>query len=112
MLDEKYIRGVRHFLIRWKGYEPESDTWEPESTLNCAELIADFKTKQKKKGKNKTKPVKAKKGREREDSSDQATWDENEDFEVIINPNITHKFFAAEVQLPVNCNCRFCRICG
>ncbi|XP_044269782.1 chromobox protein homolog 1-like [Tribolium madens] len=80
VLDEKVIRGVHHYLIRWKGYEPESDTWEPESTLNCPELIADFKNKQKKKGKSKA-------GRKRardsgKNSSTDETWDENEDFEV------------------------------
>jgi len=43
VVDEKMVRGVRHYLIRWKGYEPESDTWEPESTLDCADLIKKFK---------------------------------------------------------------------
>lgn len=78
MLDEKFIKGVRHFLIRWKGYEPESDTWEPESTLNCSELIAEFKAKQKKKGKAKL----AKKRSKESSNSDDQEWDENENFEV------------------------------
>lgn len=42
MLDEKMVKGQRLYLIRWKGYEEESDTWEPESTLNCADLISEF----------------------------------------------------------------------
>jgi hypothetical protein len=25
--------GVRQFLIRWKGYGPEADTWEPEVNI-------------------------------------------------------------------------------
>jgi hypothetical protein len=78
VLDEKFIKGVRHFLIRWKGYEPESDTWEPESTLNCSELIAEFKAKQKKKGKAKL----AKKRSKESSNSDDQGWDENENFEV------------------------------
>lgn len=78
VLDEKIIRGVRHYLIRWKGYEPESDTWEPESTLNCPELITEYKAKQKKKGKAKL-DKKKEKGKE---GNDEQTWDENDDFEV------------------------------
>ncbi|RZC42410.1 Chromo domain containing protein, partial [Asbolus verrucosus] len=78
VLDEKNIQGVRHYLIRWKGYEPESDTWEPESTLNCSELITEFKAKQKKKGKSKF----AKKKDRNNSANSDATWDENEDFEV------------------------------
>jgi len=31
------------FLVRWSGYGPESDTWEPRSNLtNCAQLIAEY----------------------------------------------------------------------
>lgn len=34
------MKCVRHYLIRWKGYGPESDTWE--ETLNCPEIITQF----------------------------------------------------------------------
>lgn len=77
-MEEKLIRGVRHYLIRWKGYEPESDTWEPENTLSCDELINDFKKQKKNKGK-----AKSSKKREKGDVG-KAKWDENEDFEVHI----------------------------
>ncbi|KAF5294597.1 hypothetical protein FQA39_LY13356 [Lamprigera yunnana] len=43
ILDEKMVKGVRYYLIHWKGYDEESDTWEPESTLECEELIKKFK---------------------------------------------------------------------
>uniref|UniRef100_A0A1Y1K501 Chromo domain-containing protein n=1 Tax=Photinus pyralis TaxID=7054 RepID=A0A1Y1K501_PHOPY len=43
IIDEKVVRGVIHYLIRWKGYDPESDTWEPENTLECPDLIKKFK---------------------------------------------------------------------
>lgn len=74
------IKGVKHFLIRWKGYEPESDTWEPESTLDCSELIAEFKSNSKKKDKTKSK------GRAKKRTASDApedTWNEDDDFEVI-----------------------------
>lgn len=75
VLDEKNIKGAKHFLIRWKGYEEESDTWEPEDTLDCKELIEEFKKKKKDKG---LKLFKKKK------ETKQQEWDENEDFEVKI----------------------------
>lgn len=32
------------FLIRWKGYSPDSDSWEPESHLkNCPKTLFDYK---------------------------------------------------------------------
>ncbi|CAH1973682.1 unnamed protein product [Acanthoscelides obtectus] len=78
VLDEKMVKGVRHYLIRWKGYEEESDTWEPENTLNCTDLIKDFK--EQKKNKKTAKPAKTKKKAGSENA--EADWDENEDFEV------------------------------
>lgn len=79
-MDEKLIRGIKHYLIRWKGYEEESDTWEPEDTLDCKELMNEFK---KKKKDNKGKPKSAKK-KEKKDVTE-PDWDENEDFEVNIS---------------------------
>lgn len=32
----------REFLIRWKGYTSEDDTWEAEENLNCPELIREY----------------------------------------------------------------------
>ncbi|PAA66028.1 hypothetical protein BOX15_Mlig017863g3 [Macrostomum lignano] len=34
--------GKRQFKIRWKGYGPEEDTWEPEENCDCTELIEEF----------------------------------------------------------------------
>nr|XP_023016577.1 chromobox protein homolog 1-like [Leptinotarsa decemlineata] len=81
------IGGVRHYLIRWKGYEEESDTWEPEDTLECADLIVEYKER-KKKGKaekGKKSPKKDKK------EPKPADWDENEDFEVDRILEVHHK---------------------
>lgn len=40
--------GATKFLIRWKGYDESSDTWENASDLNCPELIRKFNTQKKK----------------------------------------------------------------
>ncbi|XP_020286876.1 chromobox protein homolog 5-like isoform X2 [Pseudomyrmex gracilis] len=37
--------GTREFLIRWKGFSPAHDSWEPESNLNCPYLISRFMEK-------------------------------------------------------------------
>ncbi|KAK4490834.1 hypothetical protein RD792_001549 [Penstemon davidsonii] len=40
--NEKGKHGL-HFMVRWKGYGPDEDTWEPiEGLSNCQELIQDF----------------------------------------------------------------------
>ena len=36
----------REYLISWKGYTPDDDTWEPEHHLqNCPQLLKDYKSK-------------------------------------------------------------------
>lgn len=47
--DEKVVDGVKHYLVRWKGYKMDDDTWEPEPSLNCADLIAAYHEKKKNK---------------------------------------------------------------
>lgn len=42
IMDSKRIKGKLHYLIRWKGYSASSDTWEPENTLSCPDLINKF----------------------------------------------------------------------
>ena len=83
VLDEKVIQNVKHYLIRWKGYGSESDTWEPEGTLNCPELIKRYKSKNKKDNSTKKKRDKVNK-HEKKIKQPHAVedWDENEEFEV------------------------------
>lgn len=39
ILDHKNTRAGRKFLIRWKGYDSDDDTWEKESNLKCPEIL-------------------------------------------------------------------------
>ncbi|KAL1517509.1 hypothetical protein ABEB36_001265 [Hypothenemus hampei] len=80
ILNEKFIKGVKHYLIRWKGYTEESDTWEPENTLDCQDLIKDYQ--QKKKRKQDFGNKKKSKKHMRKSGESKGTWDENENFEV------------------------------
>lgn len=39
LIDDKMIRNIRYFRVRWKGYTPNDDTWERESNLKCAAIL-------------------------------------------------------------------------
>lgn len=57
IINKRTTKGKTKYLIRWKGFEESDDTWEPEETLNCPDLIRAFN---KKKG-NKKEAIKIKK---------------------------------------------------
>ncbi|XP_044761418.1 probable chromo domain-containing protein LHP1 [Coccinella septempunctata] len=82
VVDEKTIKGIRYYLIRWKGYGEESDTWEPASTLNCPEALQEYRKKKSntKSPGDKSKKVAANKVKK---TLEPQEWDENEDFEVV-----------------------------
>ena len=44
ILNKRIIRGKEKFLVRWKGYTAEEDTWESRENLeNAKELVEEFK---------------------------------------------------------------------
>lgn len=95
VLDVKTVKNTKHYLIRWKGYGSESDTWEPESTLNCGELIKEFLSKSpagSSKIKREDKKTKMKNGRRSlKSQTSPATWSETEEFEVDRILEVHHK---------------------
>ena len=43
ILNKRMIRGKEKFLVRWKGYMAEEDTWENRENLkNAKELVEEF----------------------------------------------------------------------
>ena len=47
ILQDKFIRGKQHFLVRWKGYSSAEDTWEPRHNLTHAkQILTDYLNQQ------------------------------------------------------------------
>lgn len=42
IVDSKLERGETFYLVKWKGWSSNDNTWEPESSLNCADLLAKY----------------------------------------------------------------------
>jgi len=43
ILNKRVVRGKKKFLVRWKGYMAEADTWESRKNLeNVKELVEEF----------------------------------------------------------------------
>ncbi|KAG5673044.1 hypothetical protein PVAND_003121 [Polypedilum vanderplanki] len=76
IIDKKTFKGKTKYRIRWKGFDEADDTWEPEETLNCPDLIKAFK---KKNAGSKKKPAKAGKKRKHHDTDDSEEDDDSDD---------------------------------
>ncbi|GAU90535.1 hypothetical protein RvY_02939-2 [Ramazzottius varieornatus] len=65
-------RKTEEYLVRWKGYESEDDTWEPKESLDCPDLLKAFLKEQ----------AEASDG-EREEEEDEKTDDDVENAEEV-----------------------------
>lgn len=101
VVDEKMVKGVKYYLIRWKGYSEDSDTWEPENTLSCPDLVKKFNSNRKNDSSPKSKKIKEVKSKTKKKSIKERTskevkesdeeWDEDEEFEVERIVEVHHK---------------------
>ncbi|XP_042540407.1 chromobox protein homolog 3-like [Dipodomys spectabilis] len=46
IVDRRVVAGKVEYLLKWKGYSDAVNTWEPEETLDCVDLIRAFKNSQ------------------------------------------------------------------
>lgn len=43
ILDDKLIRGKRHYLVKWKGYDDTENTWEPTEHFNSLRVLWQYR---------------------------------------------------------------------
>lgn len=78
IIDHKTVRGKLQYLIRWKGYDADNDSWEPESTVNCPDIVARYNEKNLKPEK-KGKPKKVAKEADQDENEEPINEEEQED---------------------------------
>merc|ERR1711990_289868 len=61
ILDDKIEDGEKMYLIKWRGYSQDDNTWEPISNLDCPDNIANYEREKRKKKRRKTRKEKYKK---------------------------------------------------
>lgn len=42
ILDDKLINRKKHYLVRWKGFNEQHDSWEPKRNLHCNKVLKSY----------------------------------------------------------------------
>jgi RNase H-like domain found in reverse transcriptase/Reverse transcriptase (RNA-dependent DNA polymerase)/Integrase zinc binding domain/Chromo (CHRromatin Organisation MOdifier) domain len=42
LINKRKVEGVTEYLVRWKGFTEEDDSWEPTKNLHCPDLVKEF----------------------------------------------------------------------
>lgn len=58
IINKRLVDGKVQYLLKWKGYSEDENTWEPKENLECPELIAEFERNWEKKQEEKAKCAK------------------------------------------------------
>lgn len=83
IVGDKTEGGEKHYLVRWKNYGSNDDTWEPVSNLDCPDIISNYEANKVKKPKKETKTAKKEpkgeppKKKKREDDSGPRGFERN-----------------------------------
>lgn len=55
-VDKRITNGKVEYLLSWRGYGPEENTWEPKANLDCPDVIKAFEDSLKEKKRSATGP--------------------------------------------------------
>lgn len=59
IVDSRIVAGKKQYLLKWKGYSDEHNTWEPKENLKCPKLIKAFEMEAERKERERNEKRKA-----------------------------------------------------
>lgn len=42
IIGDKVLKRTKHYLVQWKGYNKEHNSWEPKKNLNCPAILEKY----------------------------------------------------------------------